>query len=688
MSNLSLNPKHLLSIVGEGVEGERKRGSMKRFLILLVFLPFTFNLILYSHSFSASKKALLIGINNYKNLPFYSKELGRWMKNLKGPLNDIRVMKEALISRYDFRNEDIKTLTESDATRDNIIRTFEDWFIKGTKEGDLVFFYFSGHGTQVDDQNGDEDDGKDEALCPYDVVPRGAKNVVEAKLIIDDELGEMLRKLPKRDVIIVVDSCHSGSMTRNIRGVPISYFEETPASQARFIHIQLDEIHVRGKTFSLDIPKQSDIPEGQIFISSAREDQISLEIALHEGFHGAMTSGLVEGMKGRKGSTYRELFEYAKKVVKDRHRLEQDPQIEPEKSKLVQNLAFSLTYTIVAQAKPEEQKTPEPSKPTIVAPSKPPSQPPSKPPEKPNPPQVVKTQESPPPKPPQTVLTTQTTSSSAPFPNPPVIPQPPPEIKEEKVLVKIDSFPGGDAGFVRDLKEKLKRLQYVEITEETFFDRLIRGKMKNGECHAKVLNRIGDVVRIPQVKNIDELIKAMAPHLEYAYIVKQLAHIQHPDPPFKVNISVAGDRRDFRIGEKIVYNVFSEEDCYILMLNLDSKGNFHIIYPNKYHQENFVKAGEKIQIPDQEMRKRKFEFQFFPPTGEETVKVIATNTQLNLEGLNLSEFREIFKSISGSPMEKSSPSRGLVKDIIAVLKEKSKDKEFRWSEDTVVVRSH
>ena len=256
--------------------------------------------------------------------------------NLKGPLNDVRIMKEALTSRYGFREEDIKVLTEKEATRDNIIRAFESWLINGTKEGDLVFFYFSGHGTQVPDQNGDEEDGLDEALCPYDVQPKGSKNVIEARLIIDDELGEMLRKLPERDVTVVVDACHSGSMTRSINRVPVSDLEETPAYQARFIPVEIDESHVRGKAFSLDIPKQEDIPEGQIFISSSREDQISLEIGLPEGFHGAMTSGLVEGMKQRRDSTYRELYEYARKVVKDRYGLEQDPQIEPAEGKPLQ----------------------------------------------------------------------------------------------------------------------------------------------------------------------------------------------------------------------------------------------------------------------------------------------------------------------------------------------------------------
>jgi hypothetical protein len=59
-----------------------------------------------------------------------------------------------------------------------------------------------------------------------------------------------------------------------------------------------------------------------------------------------------------------------------------------------------------------------------------------------------------------------------------------------------------------------------------------------------------------------------------------------------------------------------------------------------------------------------------------------------LEGLNLTEFKEMFKNVSASAMKDISPSRGLVREIVTVIREKSEDKEFRWSEDTIVIRSH
>jgi hypothetical protein len=68
-------------------------------------------------------------------------------------------------------------------------------------------FTFSGHGTWVPDMDGDEADGRDEALCTYDFQSGG--------LILDDDLLrlQMLRRMGVRFTIFS-DSCHSGSVHR------------------------------------------------------------------------------------------------------------------------------------------------------------------------------------------------------------------------------------------------------------------------------------------------------------------------------------------------------------------------------------------------------------------------------------------------------------------------------------------
>jgi len=76
-------------------------------------------------------------------------------------------------------------------------------------EGDLFFLSYSGHGGQVPDINGDEDDKKDETWCLYDGQ------------LIDDELYFELSKFKAGVRILVLsDSCHSGTVTREAMPPP------------------------------------------------------------------------------------------------------------------------------------------------------------------------------------------------------------------------------------------------------------------------------------------------------------------------------------------------------------------------------------------------------------------------------------------------------------------------------------
>ena len=80
---------------------------------------------------------------------------------------------------------------------------------KALKSGDLFFMTYSGHGGQVPDTNGDEPDRKDETWCLYDGQ------------LIDDELYFELSKFAASVRILVLsDSCHSGSVTREIPPPP------------------------------------------------------------------------------------------------------------------------------------------------------------------------------------------------------------------------------------------------------------------------------------------------------------------------------------------------------------------------------------------------------------------------------------------------------------------------------------
>jgi len=76
---------------------------------------------------------------------------------------------------------------------------------KTLKSGDIFFLTYSGHGGQVDDTNDDENDGMDETWVCYD------------RQLVDDELYALWGKFkPGVRIVVLSDSCHSGTVLRNI----------------------------------------------------------------------------------------------------------------------------------------------------------------------------------------------------------------------------------------------------------------------------------------------------------------------------------------------------------------------------------------------------------------------------------------------------------------------------------------
>lgn len=74
---------------------------------------------------------------------------------------------------------------------------------KALRAGDLFFLSYSGHGGQVPDVSGDEDDKQDETWCLFDGQ------------LIDDELYfELSQFAAGVRILVLSDSCHSGSVTR------------------------------------------------------------------------------------------------------------------------------------------------------------------------------------------------------------------------------------------------------------------------------------------------------------------------------------------------------------------------------------------------------------------------------------------------------------------------------------------
>ncbi len=158
---------------------------------------------------AADDRALLIGIGNYRIEK----------AKLPGVGEDLAMMREVALT-LGFTDSQIKVLADSQATLQGIRDAVSDWLVDQTSAGDRVLFYHSGHGSRIADADGDEDDGSDEALLPFDFqeIPLPGEEKLLRNVLLDDELGRLLAAIPAREVVALVDSCHSGTMTRSVGG--------------------------------------------------------------------------------------------------------------------------------------------------------------------------------------------------------------------------------------------------------------------------------------------------------------------------------------------------------------------------------------------------------------------------------------------------------------------------------------
>jgi hypothetical protein len=174
---------------------------MKKQALFLMALMFSLNVM-------ADKYALIIAVGDYPAKTGWSSI---------SSVNDIPLINNTLL-KQDFKAENITILKNEEATRAGILRAIED-LQSLVKPGDIVVIHYSGHGQQIFDNNGDEIDGKDESIVPYDALVRHTSNYKGENHIRDDELGNIIanfRNALGKDgqLLMLLDSCHSGSATR------------------------------------------------------------------------------------------------------------------------------------------------------------------------------------------------------------------------------------------------------------------------------------------------------------------------------------------------------------------------------------------------------------------------------------------------------------------------------------------
>ena len=222
---------------------------------------------------STNKKALIIGINYIGT-----------SSALNGCINDAKSI-ETYLKEQNYTN--IKILTDQTALipiRENILNEIKT-LLETSNENDTLFIYYSGHGSNTVDRNGDELDGYDELIVPLDF-----------KYIKDDELKTLINTYGKTrtNVIALFDSCNSGT------ALDLKY-------------------QILEKVNYDDISENINTAEttcNAFLLSGCRDNQFSLETFINNKTQGDMTWSFLETVRNNKPLTWRNLVKKMRETLK------------------------------------------------------------------------------------------------------------------------------------------------------------------------------------------------------------------------------------------------------------------------------------------------------------------------------------------------------------------------------------
>ena len=158
--------------------------------------------------------AVVIGIDQYT----------KWPK-LRYAVNDAQGIKELLIKKYSFKPENVFTLFDEQATRENILTLLGDKLGNPdmVKHDDRVLVFFAGHGATRKLPSGRD--------LGY-IVPTDADiKDYHGKAISMTNFQDIAEAIPAKHVLFVMDSCYSGlALTR---GGGSNYLQEMTRRNAR-----------------------------------------------------------------------------------------------------------------------------------------------------------------------------------------------------------------------------------------------------------------------------------------------------------------------------------------------------------------------------------------------------------------------------------------------------------------------
>jgi hypothetical protein len=233
--------------------------------------------------FSQRKRAFMVGISNYDTAL-----TGYQWNNING-VEDVNLI-SPILKKQGFY---LLTLLDEQATFDNITRQLSA-FVSKTKKGDVVYLHFSTHGQPVEDQNGDEKDGWDEAIVPIDAYKIYKKGTYEGKKhLLDDQLNKYVVKLrekigPSGMLYVVIDACHAGTSSRandeTVRGTKVGFTANNKVFKPSITKKSHYKIEASTKWANV------------LFIEACRPDQVNKEVKVGSKSYGPLSYNIAQAL--------------------------------------------------------------------------------------------------------------------------------------------------------------------------------------------------------------------------------------------------------------------------------------------------------------------------------------------------------------------------------------------------------
>lgn len=237
--------------------------------------------------------ALLAGVNQYQP------QSAANVTNLNGCKNDILQLKSFLEDRFPADKRDLVTLIDNDATYQNVIDHFGQKLLLRAGPSDTVLFAYAGHGSQ--ETAAPEflkyfPDGKDETLVLYDSRTPGGLDLA------DKELAILIERVAATGahVVVVLDSCHSGSATRGADEFTLGVARQTSGRiGARPLDSYLQGEYLKRSDFYLPASRH-------ISLAACDRTEKAFELTSHRGLFSTKLLQVLEKTGGQ--LSYAELY--------------------------------------------------------------------------------------------------------------------------------------------------------------------------------------------------------------------------------------------------------------------------------------------------------------------------------------------------------------------------------------------